>query len=132
MKLCFCALTLLVATSFGQWQGDASFLNGFTSFSGEHEIIILEAPMVVRAARGTITFRGESPMANVFIEIRDKHKKMRSVETKENGKFKLQLEEGDYDFKVSAIGFKSIAGRLQVRNSAPKTALMNFQMTVAN
>ena len=101
----------------------------FTSSPTEHIIDEIDHPFVVRSVRGIVTFGG--PVVDALFEIQGPgvDKRIRHAIADKDGRFRIRhVPQGDYGFKVTYHGLRSVMGRITVTKHASEAEQIAIEM----
>ena len=120
--LIFVVATLLV-------EARAQRVGDFTRAQIEHEITLLEHPIVVNALRGRVCaiHNREAALMNVLVEIQGpgKSRRIRRTTADTEGRFKLnRVPFGTYRFKATLNGWRSVMGEIVLTKVAPLNEIL--------
>jgi len=126
----FCTFMLAItAVAQERYQGGP-----FKGFLAEHPTLdVVEIPKLfkVRVVQGRVRYGQDTPVAELYFELRDGEGKMFTATTNESGTFQLpDVPPGTYDFKTTKDQFHSAVGKVVVSPKAPKDARIEFQVSL--
>jgi hypothetical protein len=110
-------------------------IEGFTKSPGEHIVVQLEQPFVVRSVKGIVRRAqgDEEPLPHVLIEIQGpgNDRRIRRATSDGRGRFEIgHVAGGTYRFKMTLNGLQSIVGTITVSKKAAKQDELKIEMPI--